>query len=110
MCLGVLAVAAGLAPGAASAKPAHAAVVIQDEEDVSADRGCMVSVDFVNYQLDPSCEWQVVRRRDRNGARALLNYRDHGQLQPGQAAPATAVHKRRQPLRSITAFLPPSLG
>lgn len=87
MCLGIL--AAGLAPVPTAAKPPNAAVVVHDED---AGAGCLVSADFVNYQLDPTCGWQLVRRRDRNGDRALLHYRDHGQLQPGQAAPATALN------------------
>lgn len=69
----------------ASAKPTNAA---------TTDRGtgCLVSSDFVNYELDATCNWHIVRRRDRNGTRVLLNYQDHGQLQPGQAAPASAVN------------------
>lgn len=54
--------------------------------------GCLVSADFVNYELDSTCAWHIVRRRDRSGARVLLNYQDHGQLQPGQTAPASAVN------------------
>lgn len=69
----------------ASAKPPPANAATTD-----SGTGCLVSADFVNYELDSNCDWHIVRRRDRSGTRVLLNYRDHGQLQPGQTAPASA--------------------
>ncbi len=83
----VLAGAALFAAGIASAKPPPANAARTDSGE-----GCLVSADFVNYELDSTCDWHIVRRRDRSGARVLLNYQDHGQLQPGQTAPAHAVN------------------
>ena len=82
-----LAGAALFAADIASAKPPPANAATTD-----SGTECLVSADFVNYELDSSCNWHIVRRRDRSGARVLLNYQDHGQLQPGQVAPASAVH------------------
>ena len=82
----VLAGVAVLAASVASAKPPPANAATTD-----SGSGCLVSADFVNYELDSNCDWHIVRRRDRNGVRVLLNYRDHGQLQPGQTAPANAA-------------------
>ena len=98
-CAGLLA-SATLAPGAAVAKPPHAASVLTDEDTVT---GCSVSVDFVNYALDPNCEWQLVRRTV-DGARVLHNYQDHGELQPGQTRPRRAVHN------TLTLSIPDGAG
>lgn len=82
-----LATAVLFATDIASAKPPPANAATTD-----SGTECLVSADFVNYQTDSNCEWQIVRRRDRSGARVLLNYHDHGQLQPGQTAPANAAN------------------
>src|SRR5262245_50198219 len=81
----LLAGAVLFAAGVASAKPINAATT-------DSGTNCLVSADFVNYETDLNCEWHIVRRRDRNGARVLLNYHDHGQLQPGQTAPDHALN------------------
>lgn len=83
----VLAVA--FIPTTASAKPTNAATVVQNEDAPGVN--CLVSDDFINYAVDPTCQWQIVRRNDRGGTRVMFQYRDHGQLQPGQTAPATAL-------------------
>src|SRR5688572_25695483 len=70
-----------------SAKPPPANAATTD-----SGTDCLVSADFVNYQTDANCEWHIVRRRDRSGVRVLLNYQDHGHLQPGQTAPAHAAN------------------
>jgi hypothetical protein len=98
-CAGLLA-AATLAPSAAVAKSPNGAEIITNED---TGIGCLVSVDFINYAEDPSCEWQLVRRTV-DGARVLRNYQDHGQLQPGQTAPSRAVHNR------ITTTVPDGAG
>ena len=85
--LSVFFLAATVAGSASALPPDHALNAITD-----SGTGCEVSATGSGHVTDPTCQWNIVRRRNADGQVVVFSYHDEGQLQPGQTAPSRAVH------------------
>ncbi len=52
--------------------------------------GCLVRDANGVHHFDATCEWRLVRRRDRDGNLVLFSYQDHGQLPANVPHPSSA--------------------
>ena len=77
-----------LAASAASpafAKPPNAA-------NTDSGTGCLVADANGAYSFDAACDYHIVTRNNRGGARALISYHDHGHLPAAAPHPTSARH------------------
>jgi YD repeat-containing protein len=71
---------------AASAKPNNPI----NAATTDSGTGCLVRDGAGVYHYDATCEWHLVRRRDRDGNLVLFSYHDQGQLPDGAPRPSSA--------------------
>jgi len=77
---------AAMLPVAASAKPDKP----ENAAQTASGAGCLVRDGDGAYHFDAACEWHTTIKRDKDGAIAMFNYHDKGQLPDGAPRPSSA--------------------